>query len=338
MQKTPLRVLIVEDNPADAFLLERLLRPSYTVTHERVETEADFRQALATSEWDIILCDYALPSFTAMRALRIAQENGDMPFIVVTGTLTDDSAVGLMDAGAHDYIFKDNLRRLLPIIAREMRGVRIRTSERQVTQDLKTAIVALRVSHDALVSGQDEFITAIGRALELRDHDTGGHTQRVTWMTVRLARLLGVANGDLDDVRQGALLHDIGKMGIPDSILLKPGPLTDAEWVVMRKHPVFAYELIAPISSMRGLLPIMHHHHEWWDGTGYPSHLRGLAIPLSARMFAVVDVWDAMRSDRPYHKGMPEIDVLAHILALAGTHFDPAIAKKFVANIDALRD
>jgi HD-GYP domain-containing protein (c-di-GMP phosphodiesterase class II) len=149
-------------------------------------------------------------------------------------------------------------------------------------------------------------------------------------MSMRLARAMGVNDHALVHVRRGALLHDIGKMGIPDAVLLKPGPLTEEEWVLMRRHPVYAYELLAPIAFLRPALDIPYCHHEKWDGTGYPRGLQGEQIPLAARIFAVVDVWDAMRSDRPYRKGRSETEVRDHLQSLAGTHFDPAIVRAFL--------
>ncbi|MEA2575140.1 MAG: hypothetical protein QOH93_2438, partial [Chloroflexia bacterium] len=167
-------------------------------------------------------------------------------------------------------------------------------------------------------------------ALDLRDKETEGHTQRVTEMTVRLAQELGAPEADVVQIQRGALLHDIGKMGIPDSILLKPGPLTEEEWEIMRKHPVYAYELLSPISFLRPALDIPYCHHEKWDGTGYPLGLKGEQIPLAARIFAVVDVYDALSSDRPYRKSWPQDKVLAHIRELSGTHFDPRIVEAFL--------
>jgi HD-GYP domain-containing protein (c-di-GMP phosphodiesterase class II) len=148
---------------------------------------------------------------------------------------------------------------------------------------------------------------------------------------------MGLGEEELVHVRRGALLHDIGKMGVPDGILLKPGPLTDGEWVMMRKHPVYAYEMLAPIVYLRPALDIPYCHHEKWDGTGYPRGLRGEAIPLAARIFAVVDVWDALRSDRPYRPGWPEEKVREHIRSLAGTHFDQAAVEVFLRLVDEFR-
>ena len=149
-------------------------------------------------------------------------------------------------------------------------------------------------------------------------------------MTVKLARLIGLSEADLVQVRWGALLHDIGKMGVPDGILLKPGPLTDEEWVAMKKHPGFAFEMLSPIHYLRKALDIPYCHHEKWDGSGYPRGLKGAQIPLAARIFAVVDVWDALRSDRPYRPAWTEEKVREHIRSLSGTHFDPEVVKVFL--------
>jgi PAS domain S-box-containing protein/putative nucleotidyltransferase with HDIG domain len=189
--------------------------------------------------------------------------------------------------------------------------------------DLQRANIELMLAYDTTIEGWS-------RALDLRDRETEGHSRRVTTMTMALAEAMGLTGAELVQVRRGALLHDIGKMGIPDAILLKPGPLTEDEWVLMRKHPVYAYELLAPISYLRPALYIPYSHHEKWDGTGYPRGLVGEQIPLAARIFAVVDVWDALCSDRPYRKGWPARRVREHLAAGAGTHFDPEVVAAFL--------
>jgi HD-GYP domain-containing protein (c-di-GMP phosphodiesterase class II) len=141
---------------------------------------------------------------------------------------------------------------------------------------------------------------------------------------------MGFPEDELIQIQRGALLHDIGKMGVPDEILLKPGPLTDEEWVVMCRHPELAYELLSPIAYLKPAIDIPYAHHEKWDGTGYPRGLKGKEIPRAARAFSVVDVWDALRSDRPYRAGWPEERVMAHIEGLSGTHFDPEVVKAFM--------
>ena len=187
----------------------------------------------------------------------------------------------------------------------------------------------LQRSTDELELAYDATIEGWSHALDLRDKETEGHTLRVTDMTVKLARLFGLSEAELVQVRWGALLHDIGKMGVPDGILLKPGPLTDEEWVAMKKHPVFAYEMLSPIHYLRAALDIPYCHHEKWDGTGYPRELKGEQIPLVARIFAVVDVWDALTSDRPYRQAWSEEKTRQHIQAGSGTHFDPQVVKTF---------
>ena len=196
--------------------------------------------------------------------------------------------------------------------------------------DSATQFDNLQRTNNELLQAYDETIEGWSRALDMRDYETEGHTQRVTEMTVSLAREAGLSEADLVHVRWGSLLHDIGKMGVPDSILLKTGPLSDEEWDVMKQHPVFAYEMISPIRYLRGALDIPYCHHEKWDGTGYPRGLKGEQIPLAARIFAVVDVWDALCSDRPYCSAWPEERVREHIRAGSGTHFDPKFVETFL--------
>jgi putative nucleotidyltransferase with HDIG domain len=181
-----------------------------------------------------------------------------------------------------------------------------------------------------LTQAYDTTLEGWSRAMDLRDKETEGHTQRVTDLTARLARELGVRDADLVHMRRGALLHDIGKMGVPDGILLKPGPLTDAEWAVMQKHPVHAYELLLPIAYLRPALDIPYCHHEKWDGTGYPRGLKGEGIPLAARIFTVVDVWDALTSDRPYRPAWTRDLALDYIRQEAGKSFDPKVVEVFI--------
>ncbi len=193
-----------------------------------------------------------------------------------------------------------------------------------------TLFESLQRSNSELNLAYDATIEGWSHALDLRDKETEGHTQRVTEMTVKLARAFGLNEAALAQVRWGALLHDIGKLGVPDEILLKPGPLTDAEWVTMKMHPTFAYEMLSPIHYLRSALDIPYCHHEKWDGSGYPNGLKGNQIPLIARIFAVVDVWDALKSDRPYRAAWAEEKVNKHIRALSGTHFDPQVVEIFM--------
>ena len=193
---------------------------------------------------------------------------------------------------------------------------------------------SLTRSNVELTLAYDDTIEGWSRALDLRDKETEGHSLRVTEQTLILARSFGLRDDELAHIRWGALLHDIGKMGVPDGILLKPGPLTDEEWVVMKKHPSMAYEMLSPIRYLRHALDIPYCHHEKWDGTGYPRGLKGEQIPLAARLFAVVDVWDALTSDRPYRKAWSEEKTIEHIQSGSGTHFDPQVVQTFLLDLD----
>jgi len=192
-------------------------------------------------------------------------------------------------------------------------------------ENLQQSNMELTLAYDATIEGWS-------RALDLRDRETEGHTQRVTEMALELAEKMGMNDAEKLDLRRGALLHDIGKVGIPDAILLKPGHLSKSEWKIMRQHPLYAYQMLSPITFLKHALDIPYCHHEKWDGSGYPRGLKGDEIPLSARMFAVVDVFDALTSDRPYGKAWTRERAYRYIQEQAGKHFDPRIVKVFLEN------
>ncbi|MBT3190483.1 MAG: PAS domain S-box protein [Anaerolineae bacterium] len=192
----------------------------------------------------------------------------------------------------------------------------------------------LQISNKNLSLAYDATIEGWAKALELRDMEAEGHSRRVVNITIELAKTLGYSEENLAHIRRGALLHDIGKMGVPDSILQKPGKLTESEWQVMRKHPVFAYKWLSSIDYLEPALDIPYCHHEKWDGTGYPRGLVGEQIPLNARIFAVVDVWDALRSERPYKKAWSQEKTLAYIQAESAKHFDPQVVDAFIKYLD----
>ena len=194
-------------------------------------------------------------------------------------------------------------------------------------QDLQRSNFELAMAYDATIEGWS-------RALDLRDQETEGHTQRVTDMTVRLARKMGLSEDRLILIKRGALLHDIGKMGIPDYILHKPEELTNEELQIMRKHPQLAYDMLEPIAYLRDALNIPYCHHEKWDGSGYPRGLTGTQIPLEARLFAIVDVWDAITTDRPYRKSWPRKKALKYIREQSGKYFDPQLVEMFLQEME----
>ena len=202
----------------------------------------------------------------------------------------------------------------------------IAIAQSTLLEDLKRANMEMSEAYE-------ETLRSWSRALNLRDKDTDDHTQRVVELSLRLAQRMGIHGERLIQFQRGAILHDIGKMAIPDEILLKSGSLTEEEWQVMRKHPVYAHMLISPIRYLEDALPIPYYHHERWDGSGYPLRLRGTEIPTEARIFAIVDVWDALRSNRPYRKAMTDEDAMQYILEQSGKQFDPDVVRVFLAMI-----
>lgn len=188
----------------------------------------------------------------------------------------------------------------------------------------------LQRSNQELMMAYDATIAGWSHAMDLRDKETEGHTQRVTELTLKLAERMGISEQEQVHIKRGALLHDIGKLGVPDHILLKPGKLNEEEWVIMRRHPTYAHDMLMPVAYLRPALDIPHCHHEKWDGSGYPRGLKGEEIPLSARIFAIVDVWDALRSDRPYRDGWSAQKTRDYIQAESGKHFDPNVVEAFM--------
>jgi len=185
-----------------------------------------------------------------------------------------------------------------------------------------------------LAQAYDTTLEGWAKALELRDKETEGHSRRVTETTLAVARAMGFNEQELIPIRRGSILHDIGKMGIPDDILRKNGDLTEEERIIVNRHPITALDLLKPIAYLQDALDIPYCHHEKWDGTGYPRGLRGEQIPLSARIFAVVDVWDALSSDRPYRNAWPRERIGRYLLNESGYHFDPNVVTLFLALVE----
>jgi HD-GYP domain-containing protein (c-di-GMP phosphodiesterase class II) len=225
-----------------------------------------------------------------------------------------------VDNRAHAGIFKEHDLELISAFA----------DQAAVAIDSARLFEDLQDSHRELEKAYQATLEGWVRALDLRDKETEGHTQRVTVLTHRLARSMGVDDGALVHITRGALLHDIGKMAIPDGILLKPGQLTDDERRLIQMHPVYAYEMLSPIAFLVPAIDIPYCHHEKWDGTGYPRSLKREEIPFAARIFPIIDVWDALTSNRPYRKAMPEEEVRRLIKGDSGKHFDPRVVEAFM--------
>ena len=314
-----LRILLIEDDPDDETLIIRRLRRAngWKIIYLCIHTEAALLVALEKPDWDIVLCDFKLPSLSPYKALEIVKSiNYDLPFIIISGSVREDVAIELLKAGASDFISKDNPDRLPLAIRRELK---------QAGERVQSKLDIAR-SYDMTMLGWGEL-------LELRDHFTSGHTQRVTDLTLRLARRLGVEGIDFTNIYRGAMLHDVGKMAIPDVILLKPEPLDVHERRIIQKHPEIAYERLRKIPYLAGALNIPYCHHEAWDGSGYPRGLQGKAIPFEARLFSVVDVYDALTSERPYRKAWSRDQALTYLQHQKDKAFDPEIADHFLVLI-----
>jgi len=197
-------------------------------------------------------------------------------------------------------------------------------SDQDIVQTLRRSQIEFSLTYDAILEG-------FARALDMREREPVGHTLKVTELTVRLARVVGVPEPELVHVRRGALLHDIGKMGVPESILQKPGPLSDEEWAIVCKHPQVAYDLLSPVVYLYPAIDIPYCHHEKWDGSGYPRGLKGDKIPLAARIFVVIDIWEALTSDRPYREAWTDEKANKLIKEQSGLYFDPEVVEAFMS-------
>jgi cyclic di-GMP phosphodiesterase len=317
--KQVVRILLIEDDSNSETLIKKALeREGYTPIILRVETEAATQVAISSHDkWDLIICDYILPSFSAKRALKLKQDNlGDIPFIVLSGYENEETALEMLRIGAHDFVYKSQLARLHLAIKRELKEAGERLSSRL-----------------AVEKAYIDVVEAWGIAMERRDIYTKDHTIRVTDTALRFARALGIAGSQFRAIRFGSLLHDIGKIGIPDAVLLKRDALSLDEISIMRLHPGIAYEMLSENDFLKEFTPIPYCHHEKFDGTGYPRGLLGEEIPIEARLFSICDVYDALTNERPYRKPWEKEKAIAHLRDERGKSFEPRLVDLFTEMI-----
>ncbi len=283
----------------------------------------------------LTVTDLKMPVMSGIELLQaVRQLDGDAAVIVLTGAADVKTAIDSLKLGAYDFIMKPvNVDELLIAAERAFERRQLLIERREYHELLERRVVeATRDLADAYQRLQETYrstLEALGSALDTRDVGTEAHSRRVHGYALATAKEHGVAASELTDLGHGVLLHDIGKIGIPDAILLKPGPLTHDEWTIMRRHPEIGKALIERIPFLRGAVPIVWAHHEKWDGSGYPRGLKGDEIPLGARIFMVVDAFDAMTFDRPYSKAKPFDVAKAEIRRCAATHFDPSVVESF---------
>ena len=335
-KREKVRALVVDDEAAVVTLLcARLTMEGYESKGASNAEEA--RARLEEEQFDLVICDLRMPGMTGLELLKeVRVRFPHLAFIICTGE--DDVRTGIeaMKQGAADYLVKplqlDGMmasvvraldKQRLTIELEQYRG-RLEDMVEQRTRQLKSAIA--RIEHT-----YDETLAALGGALELRDIETQGHSRRVTHYCLEMARAMQCSNEDLRTIARGSFLHDIGKIGIPDAILLKPDRLSEAETAVMQTHARIGYELVCRIAFLTPAAQIVLTHQERWDGTGYPQGLRGKEIPLGARIFSVADTLDAMTSDRPYRSALSFAAAREEIARQAVRQFDPDVVAVFMA-------
>ncbi len=330
------RVLIVDDDRQVRDVLQEI----FLSNGYKCQLATDGREGMEVFQATrppLIVTDVKMPVMDGLEFLRTVRGlDPDAAVIMLTGVGDLKIAIESLKVGADDFIIKPvNVDELLIAAERavERRQLLIERREYQITLErrVEEATRDLALTLRELQDTYRATLEALGSALDTRDVGTEAHSRRVRGYALTIARAQGVPERDIKDIEHGVLLHDIGKIGIPDAILLKPGPLTPEEWIIMRTHPEVGRRLIERIPFLRGAVPIVYHHHEKWDGTGYPLGLRGEAIPLGARIFAVADAFDAMIFDRPYSKAVSYEAARKEIQRCAGTHFDPAVVEAFLS-------
>ena len=327
------RLLIVDDQREVRNLLFNLLCGDY----ECVEADSA-EEALSKSRagrFDLVISDITMGGMSGLEMIpRLKELSPDTVVIMVSGVQTIESAVEAMRGGAFDYIIKPfDLRHVQSAVKRAVEHRDLQVAKRLYENHLEELVRSRTAELDGAVrSLEDAYrstLRALNAALETRDLETHGHSERVVNFSLRLGRELGLDREQMRSLEFGSLLHDIGKIGVPDAILRKPAKLTEEEWVRMREHPLHGQRILRGIEFLEGAARVVAQHHEKWDGTGYPAGLRGEEIDLNARIFAVADAFDAMTSDRVYRRGRGYEEALAELEAHSGRQFDPEVVAAF---------
>jgi putative two-component system response regulator len=340
------KILVVDDEPKNLKLMEALLTP---LGHQLLFAQ-DGQEALDKAKSDhpdLILLDIQMPilnGFEAAKLLKDGKETSNIPIVMVTAFNAAEDRVKALQVGADDFLAK-------PVDKTELRA-RVTTLlkvkafndymlnyQKTLESEVAEKTADLRKAFDQIKSASLETIFRLSRAAEYKDEDTGAHIQRMSKYSEAVAKKMGLSDIEMEYLLYAAPMHDIGKIGIPDRILLKPGKLDDEEWVIMRQHPVFGANILegsdAEFVKQGALIALS--HHERWDGSGYPNNLKGEEIPLSARIAAIADVFDALTSNRPYRKEPFTIEKSFSIIEEGiGSHFDPAVAQAFFSIKDEI--
>jgi response regulator RpfG family c-di-GMP phosphodiesterase len=327
------RVLVADDEPEIRDVLYDLLSPAYDCA--AVGSAEEALLCLHKGDYDLVISDIMMGGMSGIEMIpHVLSMTPDAVVIMISGVQTVESAINALRAGAFDYVMKPfDLQHVEAAVARALTHHTLRVEKRRYEMYLEEMVDQRTAELDAaLRSLGDAYRTtlrALTAALEARDSETHGHSERVVNFSLRLGREMGLDAEQTRSLEFGSLLHDIGKIGVPDAILRKPGALSESEWVRMREHPLHGQRILRGIEFLEGAARVVAQHHEKWDGTGYPVGLRGEEIDLNARIFAVADAFDAITSDRVYRRGRSYEEAAAELEDYAGRQFDPTVVEAF---------
>ena len=329
----PPRILIVDDEREITEILADLLSEDYDCLKAGSAEQA--LDCLRASEFHLVISDITMPGMSGLDMIpHVKQLSPDTVVVMISGMQTVESAIGALRLGAFDYLMKPfDLRQVEAVVKRALEHHELVVAKRRYENHLEELVEQRTVELDRALNSLEgayrSTLKALTAALETRDSETHGHSERVVSYSLRLGREYGLKSEDMKSLEFGSLLHDIGKIGVPDSILRKPAKLTEEEWVLMREHPLHGQQILRGIEFLQGAARVVAQHHEQWDGSGYPVGLRGEEIDVCARIFAVADAFDAITSDRVYRRGKSYEAAAQELDDWAGRQFDPKVVEAF---------
>ena len=327
------RILIVDDEVEITEILADLLSEDYDCM--RAASAEDALVRLQESEFQLVISDITMPGMSGLDMIpHVKERSPDTVVVMISGMQTVESAIGALRLGAFDYLMKPfDLRQVEAVVKRALEHHDLVVAKQRYENHLEELVEQRTAELDralnSLEAAYRSTLQALTAALETRDSETHGHSERVVSYSLRLGREYGLSNDEMKSLEFGSLLHDIGKIGVPDSILRKPAKLTEEEWVRMREHPLHGQQILRGIEFLRGAARVVAQHHEKWDGTGYPCGLRNEEIDICARIFSVADAFDAITSDRVYRRGKPYEAAAQELDDWAGRQFDPKVVEAF---------
>ena len=327
------RILIVDDEVEITEILADLLSADYDCS--RAGSAEDALASLREAEFQLVISDITMPGMSGLDMIPHVKElSPDTVVVMISGMQTVESAIGALRLGAFDYLMKPfDLRQVEAVVKRAIEHHDLVVAKQRYENHLEELVEQRTAELDRALNSLEgayrSTLKALTAALETRDSETHGHSERVVSYSLRLGREYGLSSGEMKSLEFGSLLHDIGKIGVPDSILRKPAKLTEEEWVRMREHPLHGQQILRGIEFLQGASRVVAQHHEKWDGTGYPLGLRNEEIDICARIFAVADAFDAITSDRVYRRGKSYEAAAQELDDWAGRQFDPKVVEAF---------